>query len=176
VTANIAYTIYHLDHERLLAIQRGLSKNKVSGLEAEASEQYKNLLSNLPRIDASIKREFGPRQLSEDQRIEKLNEDKEKLVLEKLNRRISAMKWLFKNRFYKEVCHSNHKHAQEAIRATTSVNSRWWLIHDNRVNPIGEPWRSSGRYDLVKRFDEYFGLFAFGFVDLQENKYAEELV
>jgi len=168
-----AYTVYHVNHIRLLALER---TGGDTDDEKMAAKDYQSMMSNLPRHDPSIRNTFGSETRTLAESIEDKNRNLKQMNDRKLQRKLGCAERLFKLGYYIEVASVDLPTGQEAVTATTSVNERWWLIDSKVVRPQNEPWRSTDSYDIVKRFHEYFFKLPLGFVDLKEKAYAESLV
>lgn len=174
----IPYQIYHLDHQKLIQLERGLGRGNIdeASQEAAAVAAYKSLMSNRPRYDPTIREYFGSRERTLEEAIEDQKRDVEKMEDEKLQRKIKSCGELLELGFYKKVADVDADTAQLAIDATTSINSRWFVVHTKKVIPTAHACRSTESYDLIQRFDEWFLKMPLGFVDVQEQDYATKLV
>lgn len=170
------YAIYHLDHDQLIALERKVRSGEGSGDDASAVREYAGLMSNKPRFDPTIRENFGSRTRSLEESVDEVKRDVDKINEKKLSRKITSAKWLFEKGFYVKVADVDADTAQDAIKATTSVNHRWMLVHNKKVIPAECAWRSTDSYDLIRRFDEHFLKMPLGFIDLQEENYARDLV
>lgn len=172
------YQIYHLDHQGLIQLERELARGEIDpeSEQAAAVSAYKSLMSNRPRYDPTIRENFGSKERSLEEAIEDQRRDVERMEDEKLLRKIKSASNLLSLGFYKKVADVDADTAQHAIDATTSINSRWYLVHTKKVVPTEHAGRSTESYDLIQRFDEWFLKMPLGFVDVQEQDYATKLV
>jgi hypothetical protein len=170
------YSIYHLDHDQLIALERKVRSGEGSEEDASAVQEYTGLMSNKPRFDPTIRENFGSRTRSLEESVDDVKRDVDKINETKLSRKVSSAMSLFERGFYIKVADVDADTAQDAIKATTSVNHRWMVVHNKKVMPAERAWRSTDSYDLIRRFDELFLKMPLGFIDLQEGNYARELV
>lgn len=170
------YQVYHLDHKRLIQLERGLVNQTTDSAGAAAVSAYKSLMSNRPRYDPTIREHFGSRDRSFQEAVDDVTRDESKMNAEKLARKITSCKDLIEMGFYQKVADVIADTAQLAVDATTSINSRWMIVHTKKVVPTEYALRSTDSYDLIQRFDEWFLKMPLGFVDLQEKDYATKLV
>lgn len=172
----LPYKILHLDHETLIAIERKVRGGQGVDEEVEIFEAYKGLMSNLPRIDPSVREYFGSRHVSMEEKIRDYKRDPAQIAADKLSRKVKSALKLIDAGFYKVVAEVDSKSAQDAVFLTTSVNMPWMDKPNKKVVPTEIAWRSTDSYDVIQRFDENFLKMPLGFVDLQEGIYASDLV
>jgi hypothetical protein len=170
------YTIHHLDHDQLIALERKVRLGEGSEKDASAVQEYTGLMSNKPRFDPTIRENFGSKTRTLEESVDDVKRDADEINETKLRRKASSAMWLFERGFYVKVADVDADTAQDAIKATTSVNHRWMVVHNKKLIPAEGAWRSTDSYDIIRRFDECFLKMPLGFIDLQEGNYARELV
>lgn len=170
------YSIFHLDHEYLIALERKVGSGLGADDEVRAVEEYTSLMSNKPRHDPGIRDYFGSRTRTFNESVDEVKRDVDKINAMKLARKVASAKELMTRGFFIKVAEVDSDTAQDAVNFTTSVNHRWMLVHGKKVVPDDRAWRSTDSYDVIKRFDELFLKMPLGFVDMQEGNYARDLV
>lgn len=167
------YTIFHLDHQLLLKVERSQSANADY---AEMIKRYRALMSNRPRVDMGLREHFRLGRKSLAETIEDIHLDNDGMAERKTTRKAASAIYLLKQGFYKPVAQVDAVCAQKAIMETISVNRLWMLQTKKHVKVLDAAWRSTESYDIVKRFDEYFLKMPLGFIDLKTRSYSSELV
>jgi len=172
------YTIYHLDHEALLKLERESSHSELSNQENEIVKCYVDYTSNKPRVDSKIDEIIEGRYRNTD--LERQNIKREIALAnnEKVRRKaISALK-LMKFGMFIKVAQVDAVTANDAVYMTisTTVNKGWMFSSNKNIKPYDEAWRSTETYDVVMRFDDMFIKMPLGYIDVTEKKYAESTI
>lgn len=170
------YKIYHLDHELLIALERAVKAGETSDQDIKAVQVYKELMSNKPRFDPTIRKCFGLKEKTIEDVVGDIQRDLVKIEKTKLNRKIISAGKLLEQGFYKLVADVDMPTAKAAILATTSINKEWMFKPSKKVIPTEIAWRSTDSYDVIQRFDECFLSMPLGFIDLQKGDYVNELI
>jgi len=170
------YTIYHLGHDLLIALERKVRSNEATNEDAVVVQQYTDLMSNRPRFDSTIREALGSRTHTFEESVDNVRRDIDLINQKKLKRKVDSATALMERGYYFKVAYVDADTATDAIKATTSMNKRWMVVHTKKVVPTERAWRSTDSYDLIQRFDERFLKMPLGFIDMQAGKYATNLV
>lgn len=169
------YAIYHLNHDLLMSLTRK-SVDSIDEEELKAAIAYKKLMSNLPRNDISIKEEYCSKHDLMLEAIEGKKIDMESVSKKRMETKIASALQLFKAGYYEKVADVDSKTANEAVKLTTNISKYWSMNQSKNVFPTVMTEKSTGSYDLIARFDEYFLKMPLGYIDCQNKRYSDELV
>jgi len=170
------YRIYHVERERLMALEREGRNNNLGEQNCEVVRQYIILTSNRPRRDSTVSKCFKLGTKTIDEMAEEIDFDEHKLLQDKMKAKVSAAKFLVNAGFYKEVGRVAADTADEACLMTMSVHQEWYLKKNANVLPLQGAWRDTASLDVVAWFDEFFLKMPLGYLSFERGMYAEELV
>ena len=186
------YHIWVLDHDLLHYIEHLVEQagDKQNGyldentpelgelLEArDVVQVYRDLMSNLPRVDKSIGLIYGPQVVS----LEKAIQDEMNTGVvspeEKIKKKSRAALTLFERGYYLQLAVIKAECADDCMALVSgTVLPNWRTTKSKEYLVIDDSARHAGSYDLVMRFNKPFMKMSLGYIDLTEGVYASELV
>ena len=175
------YHIHLLDHDLLIDLERQVERGKVDVGDLEEARTvvsfYRQLLSNSPRRDHSVRLVYGVQNVGMDEAVENELRKDEDLTAQRTGRKAEAALWLYRKGYYSKSAEVNAECADDVMALASGRIDRHWLTsRDKNVRAIDPTARNAGSYDLVVRFGKPFMKMSLGYIDLEAGIYAENLV
>jgi len=146
--------VYHLMHRELIKLER---EYKVGGIDDTLIETAAATVSNYKTLMSTVN-------LRTCKKSERLHIWQDKM---------QAAKKLKQCGWYKHVVTTEQESFRMAVRATVSVNTRWYLDDKMIDNIHCHPWRSTEAFDLLSSGNDFIMYLTGGYFDVKEGKFIE---
>lgn len=172
------YTIWHLQHSRLLKAEASVRAGDSTEEEKLAASLFEKLISNHQRKDMHSKKYYDKGE--KDYHFAEI--DERKLNQEKTKRKARAAKELMKMGYYEKVASCVADNAQEAVMMTTNIDNENWVAHaltskgKKVVGVHNVDARTTSSYDIIESFGRLYLNMPLGKINIQEERYATRLV